>query len=213
MFESTLSKTTQKQPRHQQPHQQDQQLQQEVPLQQQPQQHVPQQPPQESLSEQQQQPRAVISNEDDDDDVHCPICKIVVGDDDAIYCECCKVWVHTDCLNMSREEFTERIQSAIPWFCARCMMIKSNNIKWGDHIGEVNIRNLLENCYGTINNLEEKPFSSTKGEVWRRISERIDQVIEHVRTQNQMGTSGIFINARLHSTNAAKAECKIKTQR
>ena len=98
------------------------------------------------------------------DKANCPICKVDVADENSVECESCKVWVHQKCLHMSDEEFQSLdIDKSIQWFCARCRQIKANNIKWGNHTGEENIRRLISSTYETIIEWRKNTFRLPRG--------------------------------------------------
>ena len=64
------------------------------------------------------------------EDVICPMCKEEVKDgQDNLECDTCNVWSHKLCLHMPDEEFQLLDGTEIPWYCARCMVIKANKIR------------------------------------------------------------------------------------
>ena len=69
---------------------------------------------------------------------------------DAIVCETCLTWYHAACLHMPEDEFRSNADSPIPWECSRCLLIKANNLKWGNLVGEDQIRTTLKKCYKEI---------------------------------------------------------------
>ena len=98
------------------------------------------------------------------EDVNCLLCKIEVGDgEEAIYCESCKIWFHRECLHMTREEFTQLVDSSTPWYCARCLTIKANKIKWGSLEGEENIQLQIEKVYKNVIRWRKNTFPLPRG--------------------------------------------------
>ena len=103
----------------------------------------------------------MYTTEEEDEDSSCPLCKEEVTEDqDGVYCETCLTWAHKTCLNLSDEEFAIVLNnSETPWFCARCMAIKANNIKWGEYEGEDEISNIIKTTYNTTLNWGKIFFS------------------------------------------------------
>ena len=90
------------------------------------------------------------------------MCRVdVAADAHGIICDTCNVWYHAECLNMSEEEYRNNGESPIPWTCSRCQQIKANNLKWGKHIGEEDIKRVLRECYD--HNLEKEHHALAKG--------------------------------------------------
>ena len=75
----------------------------------------------------------------------------------------CQTWNHQACLHMNEEEFEALSQPTAEWFCARCRLIKSNRISWGDHIGEENIRKWIKSTYATIVGWKKNIFRLPRG--------------------------------------------------
>ena len=95
---------------------------------------------------------------------NCPICKITVTEEvNSICCTMCSTWIHQTCLHMDDEEFNQLSQPDAVWFCARCRLIKSNKIKWGDLSGEVNIRDFVKSMYATIIGWKKNIFRLPRG--------------------------------------------------
>ena len=95
---------------------------------------------------------------------NCPICKIVVKEDDnSICCTMCQTWVHQACLHMDEEEFNALSQPTAEWFCARCRLIKANQITWGEHVGEENIGTWIKSAYATIIGWKKNIFRLPRG--------------------------------------------------
>ena len=60
-------------------------------------------------------------------------------------------------------EFTTLTAPDIQWFCSRCRLIKSNKITWGEHVGEENIRTLIQSSYDQIIGWKKKIFTLPRG--------------------------------------------------
>ena len=98
------------------------------------------------------------------DEEKCPICKAVVGwEEDALQCEDCETWTHTACLCMSTEEYADHGSSENEWFCDCCLLRKSNNVTWGDMVGELLIKNELTLIYDEIIRWKKNLFQLPRG--------------------------------------------------
>ena len=164
-------------------------------------------PPQPQTSTNLSTKRRLRHGENDDEESHCPVCKIVVGDENAIYCHRCHVWYHIECLHISYAEFTEIVQSRTPWFCGSCLLIKSNNIKWGSHTGEENIRKILENCYDTIIKWKKNVFTLPRGkcgeDFLKELTRLLDLFVHKTKWQRlAMLLIHVFIPLMLQKPNA-----------
>ena len=60
-------------------------------------------------------------------------------------------------------ETLDKSDDSVHWYCARCRQIKSNNIKWGRHSGEENVRNLITSTYETIIGWKKNTFRLPRG--------------------------------------------------
>ena len=104
------------------------------------------------------------TTQDVPDNCCCPICKIIVREGvKSICCTLCQTWVHQTCLHMNDEEFDDLSQPTAEWFCARCRLIKSNKIKWGEHVGEESIQELIQTTYATIIGWKKNIFRLPRG--------------------------------------------------
>ena len=106
-----------------------------------------------------------IGTDDNNDDACCPLCKEEVTTiQKGVQCNMCSKWSHKTCLNLSDEEYmvlTEDHDN--PWFCARCMNIKANKIRWGEYEGETEIKSLIKSIYDQILNWKNNIFSLPRG--------------------------------------------------
>ena len=63
--------------------------------------------------------------------VDCKICDAVIDDGKMIRCDKCVCWVHQDCSNLSKTDFTfldkPSSPSSIKWFCPKCEADDTNN--------------------------------------------------------------------------------------
>ena len=85
------------------------------------------------------------------EDVDCAICKQDVTDEhDCVLCDRCKIWFHKDCLFLDQAQFILLVNSKDPWYCSRCLIIKANKIKWGEHEGEENLLGIINTIYNKI---------------------------------------------------------------
>ena len=96
-------------------------------------------------------PAVPVAATAENDNDNCPFCRVDVGDEDeGIICEMCKVWHHRECLFMTTEEYKSLAENNTDWYCATCLSIRSNKIKWGNIEGEVAIKSTIERLYGEI---------------------------------------------------------------
>ena len=75
----------------------------------------------------------------------------------------CNTWVHQVCLHMADEEFQTLTSPEVEWYCARCRQVKANKIKWGEHVGEENIRNVVTTTYETLVGWKKNIFRLPRG--------------------------------------------------
>ena len=77
----------------------------------------------------------------------------------------CKGKTHQACLHMSDEEFDtlSKGPDLSQWCCARCRLIKANNIKWGQHTGESDLRCIITSIYRTIVGWRRNIFRLPRG--------------------------------------------------
>ena len=67
------------------------------------------------------------------EDSHCPVCREEVQNGQpGIYCEMCYIWSHRSCLHMTEAIYEDLMRSPDPWYCIRCLSLKSNKIRWGE---------------------------------------------------------------------------------
>ena len=96
-------------------------------------------------------PNPDTSSQPPDEKVCCPSCKVdVKADEDGVCCDMCSVWTHRTCLFMPAEDFQALVDSPDPWYCANCLSIRSNKIKWGIMEGEENIKSVISNIYNEV---------------------------------------------------------------
>ena len=82
----------------------------------------------------------------------CSLCKAEMeAKEHSVECNLCKGKTHQACLHMSDEEFDtlNKGPDLSQWCCARCRLIKANNIKWGQHTGESDLRCIITSIYRT----------------------------------------------------------------
>ena len=118
-------------------------------------------------------------NIDEDEDACCPLCKAeVASDQDGVHCNMCSKWCHKTCLNLSDEEY-EILKSTpdTPWFCARCLSIKANNIKWGEYEGEAEISSTIKTIYEEILNWKHNIFPLPRGKSGTDLVKEIDRLV------------------------------------
>ena len=111
------------------------------------------------------------------EDVNCPMCKIDVVEVDSILCETCNVWFHAECLHMSKEELTSNTGSPIPLTCSRCLLIKANNLKWGNMSGEQEIKEKLKQCYRDIITWRKNIMSVPRGKSGEAFIRKLTKLI------------------------------------
>ena len=75
----------------------------------------------------------------------------------------CQTWVHQACLHMNEVEFSALSRPTAEWYCARCRLIKSNRISWGEHVGEENIKRWIKTTYATILGWKKNIFRLPRG--------------------------------------------------
>ena len=64
---------------------------------------------------------------------------------------------------MSTEEYADHGSSENEWFCDCCLLRKSNNLTWGDMVGEVLIKNELTLIYDEIIKWKKNLFQLPRG--------------------------------------------------
>ena len=98
------------------------------------------------------------------EDVDCAICKQDVTDEhDCVLCDRCKIWFHKDCLFLDQAQFILLVNSKDPWYCSRCLIIKANKIKWGEHEGEENLLGIINTIYNKILDWKKNIFFLPRG--------------------------------------------------
>ena len=76
-----------------------------------------------------------------DEEEKCIFCRQKAGHgEDSVVCKMCLMWSHRECVLMTEEAYNALKESNDSWFCATCLSIKSNKIKWGPLEGEAAIK-------------------------------------------------------------------------
>ena len=114
------------------------------------------------------------------DEINCPICKVDVAEDtDSIVCDMCHTWFHRVCLFMPEDTFSAlTISEETPWFCATCLAIKSNKIKWGSLEGEVAITREVHSIYDEIVKWRKNIFLVPRGKVGTDLIKEIIRLLK-----------------------------------
>ena len=116
--------------------------------------------------------------EEDDGDPNCPVCREeVVTGHPCIACDMCKTWFHTSCLFMSAETHEELSRPENDWFCARCLSIKANKIKWGEMEGEESIRACISRTYNTITMWRKNVFLLPRGKAGTNLIKELTRLL------------------------------------
>ena len=123
-------------------------------------------------------PRKLEPERERDDAEICPICKAEVGwEDDALQCEDCETWTHTACLCMTTGEYADHGSSENEWFCDCSLLRKSNNVTWGDMVGEVLIKNELALIYDEIIKWKKNLFQLPRGSSAEKFIKELTRLI------------------------------------
>ena len=64
---------------------------------------------------------------------------------------------------MTETMYAELMESPSPWYCMRCLAIKSNKIKWGDMEGEEAIKTCITSAYNEIIKWRKNIFILPRG--------------------------------------------------
>ena len=114
----------------------------------------------------------------DSEDVNCPICRVDVAEEvDGIMCEMCNTWSHRTCLFMPEETFHRLDRSPESWFCATCLSIKANKIKWGALEGEAAIKAKISTIYEEIIKWRKNLFMVPRGKAGTDFIKEITRMI------------------------------------
>ena len=109
----------------------------------------------------------------------CPLCDGDVGHNDAgICCDRCEEWFHSACLGISDEEYTALTSQEEEWFCFQCQVIRANKIKWGDLVGEDNIRTTVNKIYDEITTWKKNLFMLPRGKSGSEFIKELTRLIE-----------------------------------
>ena len=109
----------------------------------------------------------------------CPFCKEeTLNGQETLRCERCFTWNHKQCLNMSDNEYPElRHSETTPWFCARCLSIKSNQLNWGEYQGEEAIQNMIKSTYDNILSWKKNIFAVPRGNTGNKFITELGRLI------------------------------------
>ena len=128
----------------------------------------------------------VVNNERSDINQICALCKSMVGEqDNGLECKQCHTWFHQKCLYMTDEEFLNQKNSIDKWLCSRCCMIKSNKIKWGDIVGEENIRAKINHVYSSIIGWRKNAFQIPRGQCATDFIKELTRLINLFNTKSK----------------------------
>ena len=120
-----------------------------------------------------------VDSKEEDTNAECPMCRLCIQEDEnAVICDTCRNLFHQECLHMTNEEYlTLENNDTIKWFCARCKSIKANNIKWGEHIGEIPIRDITEKTYKSIIGWKKNIFPLPRGKCGSEFIKELTRLI------------------------------------
>ena len=78
---------------------------------------------------------------------------------------------------MSTEEYADHGSSENEWFCDCCLLRKSNNVTWGDMVGEVLIKNELALIYDEIIKWKKNLFQLPRGSSAEKFIKELTRLI------------------------------------
>ena len=115
-----------------------------------------------------------------EEDVNCPICRVdTTENEDCIVCDMCHIWSHRRCLYITEEEFRSLRTSDAPWYCAICLSIRANNIRWGTMQGEVAIRAKVTSIYDEVTKWRKNLFMTPRGKAGTDFIKTITKLIQY----------------------------------
>ena len=94
----------------------------------------------------------------------------------------CRTWYHRECLFMTPEEYEKLNSSNTHWYCATCLSIKANKIKWGNHEGEVAIKDVIQATYNEIVTWRKNLFMVPRGKAGSDFIKEIARIIREFTT-------------------------------
>ena len=102
------------------------------------------------------------------EDPNCPVCSVDVGyDDQGLECDRCLCWFHADCSGVSNDEYQALSESEEEWYCIGCRAIRANKLKWGNMVGEDEIRSVIRGIYNEITTWRKNLFMLPRGKAGR----------------------------------------------
>ena len=79
---------------------------------------------------------------------------------------------------MSDQEYASLKNSEnTPWFCVKCLSIKTNQVNWGDHVGEETIKGIIDETYNNILNWKKNIFPVPRGNTGNKFIEEMARII------------------------------------
>ena len=162
------------------------------------------------------------SNDQTAEDINCPICRVdTTDDDDCIVCEQCHVWSHRECLFITEEQFLALRASDAPWYCAVCLAMRANNIKWGAFQGETVISSKVTSIYEEITKWRKNLFMLPRGKAGSDFIKTLTKLIQLFTTPTKwtrlsLALVHIFIPLMLQKPSLkskAKDHCKYLEKR